>query len=154
MTLGINLTAKYKRFTLFILGTGGFGAKAIKSDSENTNYWWISGQDKYSKEVRGRWTPETAATATYPRLTTEGGANNFTNSDFWIYSTDRFNLAKVQLTYDFPVRMFRKTFINGLSAYVSGSNLLTIAKEREILEMNVGSAPQTRFYNLGVKVTF
>lgn len=60
LTLGINLTAKYKRFTLFILGTGGFGAKAIKSDSENTNYWWISGQDKYSKEVRGRWTPETA----------------------------------------------------------------------------------------------
>jgi len=37
---------------------------------------------------------------------------------------------------------------------VSGSNLLTIAKERELLELNVGSAPQTRFYNLGVKVSF
>lgn len=154
LTLGVNLTAKYKGFTLFVLGTGGFGGKAIKNDAEDTNYWWISGQDKYSKEVRGRWTPATAATATYPRLTTEGGANNFTNSDFWIYSTNRFNLAKVQLTYDFPTKMLRKTIINGLSAYISGSNLLTIAKEREILEMNVGTAPQTRFYNLGVKVTF
>ena len=35
-----------------------------------------------------------------------------------------------------------------------GSNLLTIAKEREILEMNIGSAPQTRFYNLGINVAF
>ena len=28
------------------------------------------------------------------------------------------------------------------------------AKNRQILEMNVGSAPQSRFYNLGVKVAF
>ena len=49
---------------------------------------------------------------------------------------------------------FTMKFIKGASAYVSGSNLLTIAKEREILEMNVGSAPQTRFYNLGVQVKF
>ena len=105
--------------------------------------------------VRGRWTPETAATATYPRLTTQSGANNFTNSSFWIYSTSRFDLAKVQLTYDFPKSLFNNVkFIKGASAYVSGNSLLTIAKERELLEMNVGSAPQTRFYNLGVQVKF
>jgi hypothetical protein len=38
--------------------------------------------------------------------------------------------------------------------YVSGSDLLTLAKEREILEMNITSAPQTRFYNFGVKALF
>ena len=150
-TLGINVTLKYKNFTLFMLGTGGFGGHAFKSNS----YWWVDEADKYSAVVRGRWTPETAATATYPRLTTQSGANNFTNSSFWIYSTSRFDLAKVQLTYDFPKSLFNNVkFIKGASAYVSGSNLLTIAKEREILEMNVGSAPQTRFYNLGVQVKF
>ena len=149
-TLGLNLSAKYKGFTLFVLATGGFGAKAVK----NNSYWWISGENKYSAVVRDRWTPETAATATYPRLTTQSGANNNTTSDFWLYSTDRVNLAKVQLTYDFPTQWFVKTPIRSLSAYVSGSNLLTIAKERKLLELNVGSAPQTRFYNLGVKVSF
>jgi hypothetical protein len=149
-TLGLNLSAKYKGFTLFVLATGGFGAKAVK----NNSYWWIAGENKYSAVVRDRWTPETAATATYPRLTTESGSNNNTTSDFWMYSTDRVNLAKVQLTYDFPTQWFQKTPIRGLSAYVSGSNLLTIAKERKLLELNVGSAPQTRFYNLGVKVSF
>jgi hypothetical protein len=41
-----------------------------------------------------------------------------------------------------------------LGLYVAGFNLLTIAKEREILELNLGGAPQTRLYNLGVKAMF
>ena len=149
-TLGINLTLKYKNFTLFMLGTGSFGGKAVK----NNSYWWIDENDKYSAVVRGRWTPETAATATYPRLTTQSGANNFTTSDFWTYSTSRFDLAKVQLTYDFPKSIFGNGFVKGLSVYASGNSLLTIAKERKLLEMSVGSAPQARFYNLGVQVMF
>ena len=50
--------------------------------------------------------------------------------------------------------MFAGKWINGLSVYVSGNSLLTIAKERKYMETNVGSAPQTRSYNLGVKVNF
>lgn len=149
-TLGVNITAKYKGFTLFVHGTGGFGAKGVK----NNSYWWVAGDGKYSAAVRGRWTPETAATATYPRLTTTNGANNFTTSDFWIYSRDRFELAKVQLTYDFPSRLFHGPIIKGLSVYVSGDDLLMISKNRKIMEMNVGSAPQSRFYNVGATVTF
>ena len=155
-TLGINLTFKYKNFTLFMLGIGSFGGHGVKGqkNGQKDPYWWIAGNDKYSAVVRDRWTPETAATATYPRLTTESGANNLQVSDFWLYSTSRFDLAKVQLTYDFPKSIIGNGIIKGLSAYVSGNSLLTIAKEREILEMNVGTAPQTRFYNLGVKVSF
>lgn len=149
-TLGVNLTAKWNNFTLFVLGTGNYGAYGLK----NSSYYWIYGDRKYSEVVRGRWTEETKKSATFPRLTTESGSNNFRNSDFWLYKTDRFNLAKVQLTYDFPKRMLHNFFLHEISCYVSGSNLLTISNEREILEMNITSAPQTRFYNLGVKVVF
>ena len=114
----------------------------------------ISGEDKYSAVVRGRWTPETAATATYPRLTTESGTNNFYSSDFWMYKTDAFRLAKIQVTYDLPSKWFKNSFVHGVSAYISGSDLLTISKERKALELNVGSSPQCRFYNLGVTATF
>ena len=150
LTLGVNLTFKYKNFTLFMLGTGGFGGHGVK----NNSYWWISGEQKYSAAVRNRWTPETAGSATYPRLTTQSGANNNTTSDFWIYSTSRFDLAKVQLTYDFPKTIIGNGIVKGLSLYVSGNSLLTIAKERELMEMNVGSAPAARFYNIGAKVSF
>ena len=149
-TLGVNLTLKWKNFTLFILGVGGFGGKAVK----NNSYWWIAGDNKYSAVVRERWTPETAATATYPRLTTQSGANNNTNSDFWTYSTSRFDLAKVQLTYDFPKSIIGNGILKGLQVYASGNSLLTLAKERKLMEMSVGSAPQARFYNIGVQVGF
>ena len=148
--MGVNITAKYKGFTLFLHGTGGFGGHAIK----NGSYYWVAGDTKYSAEVRGRWTEATAATATYPRLTTGNGSNNFTTSDFWMYSTNRFDLAKVQLTYDFPKSIIHGPIVNGLSIYFSGSDLLTISKNRKIMETNIGSAPQSRFYNIGAKVTF
>ncbi len=147
---GINLTARWKGFTLFALGTASFGGYGFK----NSSYFWVYGNRKYSEVVRDRWTEETKETATYPRLTTTNGINNFRNSDFWMYKTNRFNIARIQLTYELPAGMLESSFFTGVSIYVSGSDLLTISKEREILEMNVTSAPQTRFYNLGVRAAF
>lgn len=149
-TMGINLTAKWKDFTFFALATGRFGANGVK----NSSYYWVAGDSKYSAIVRNRWTEETKTTATYPRLTAESGSNNYLTSDFWMYKSNRFDLAKVQVTYDLPKRILRNTFLQEVSAYVSGANLLTISKERKHLEMNVGSSPQTRFYNIGVKAVF
>ena len=130
--------------------TGNFGGMGVKDNS----YMWCYGSSKYSDVVLGRWTPETATTATYPRLTTEGGELNFVTSDFWTYKTDAVRLNKVQLTYDLPENLFQGKWVKGLCVYLSGSNLLTISGERKYMETNVGSFPQTRFYNLGAKVNF
>ncbi|MBL3657229.1 SusC/RagA family TonB-linked outer membrane protein [Fulvivirga sediminis] len=148
--LGLHISARWKNLTLFALGTGRFGAKAMK----NNSYFWVDGDDKYSEIVRGRWTEDTKDSATFPRLTTANSENNFRPSDFWLYSTNRFDLAKVQLSYALPTTIFGKSTFRELTIYVSGANLLTIAPEREILEMNIGEAPQNRFYNLGIKASF
>ena len=148
---GVNLTAKWRNFTFFALLTGNFGGQGIKSNS----YYWVYGNGKYSEVVRNRWTKETAETATYPRLTTSTNAgNNFQTSDFWMYDTDRIDLGRIQVTYDLPKKVFNHSFVKGASVYLSGNSLLTIAKEREYLEMNVGGAPQCRSYNLGVTLQF
>ena len=168
LTLGINLTLKYKNWTLFLLGNGQFGAYDVKNSFYYDNpkaeqndrvysgfgsYFYMQQDNKYSVNALGRWTSETAATATHPRLTTLSHANNESPSTFWLYSTNRFNLRKVQLTYDFPKDLFQGKWVKELSIYVNGNDLLTFAKERKLLETSVGYAPQTRFYNLGVKVT-
>ena len=150
-TMGVNLTLKYDNFTLFVVGNGQFGANGMKNNGNS--YYYMSGDAKYSVNARGRWTPETADIATHPRLTTDPNQNNAAPSTFWIYSTNRFNLRKVQLTYDFPQEMFKGKWVKELSVYINGNDLLTIAKERKLLETSIGAAPQTRFYNLGVKVT-
>ena len=153
-TGGLNLTVKYKNFTLFTMLTGQFGGNALKNDTYN----WVFGERKYSDVVLGAWTAEKYANGeaiSYPRLTTQGGDNNFRASDYWMYSTNRVDLQRVQLTYDFDKKIFgANSIVKGLQVYVNGSSLLTIAKEREQLERNVGSAPQTRSFTLGAKVQF
>lgn len=149
-TGGVNITAQYKSFTLFVLGTGYFGGTGLRSG----DYFWVTGAAKYSDVVRNSWTEETKNTATYPRLSTLGSGNNFRSSDYWTYSTDRFNIAKVQLTWTLPANMLKGSFVKGVSIYVSGNDLLTLAKNRDILELNIGARPQTRFYNFGVKAEF
>ncbi|MDA3928116.1 MAG: SusC/RagA family TonB-linked outer membrane protein [Prolixibacteraceae bacterium] len=150
LTGGLNFTAQWKNFTFFALGTAWFGGTAIN----NRPYNWVYGDRKYSTVVRDSWTEETKNTATYPRLTTLSSDNNFRTSDFWTYSSNRINISKVQLTYSLPDKVLQNSFVKGLNIYVSGANLLTISKNKDIMELNVGTSPQTRFYNLGVKAVF
>lgn len=96
-TYGVNFTAKWNNFTFFTIVTGQTGAYGMK----NNSYYWIDGEDKYSVNVRNSWTEETKDTATFPRLTSLNSDNNYRSSDFWIYSTNRIDLSKVQITYDF-----------------------------------------------------
>ncbi|MFC5283033.1 SusC/RagA family TonB-linked outer membrane protein [Pedobacter alpinus] len=150
-TYGLNLTLKWKNLTFLALGSGQMGAIEYK----NNAYFWVRGASKYSDAVLGRWTPETASTATYPRLSTNSLNNNFQNSTFWSYKNNRFNLTRVQFTYDVNQAVFKSaSFIQGMSIYANGDNLLVVSKEREMMETNFGSAPQNRFYNLGIKATF
>lgn len=160
LSVGMHLTLKWNNFTLFALANGRYGGYAMK----NNSYQWVYGERKYSHVVLGRsilgtndngqlyvTNPETA---TYPRLTSTTSDNNFRDSDYWMYKTDRFNLSKVQLSYDLPSELFRNSVLSGIGLYISGSDLLVIAKERKLMEMNIGSSPQTRFFNLGVKAQF
>jgi TonB-linked SusC/RagA family outer membrane protein len=150
-TYGVNLTLKWKNLTLFALGNGQHGAIGYK----NSSYFWNRGTSKFSNVVWDRWTVATQNTATYPRLTSTTGDNNYQNSTFWMFKNNRFNLTRVQLTYDFSGHRFlQHAIVHGLSLYVQGDNLLVISKERKLMETNVGTAPQFRFYNIGAKASF
>ena len=149
LTLGMNLVVKYKNFTFHALGSarsGSYGAK-------NSSYYWINKDSKYSVIARDTWTPDNT-NAKYPALTTTSGSNNYRISDFWLYKNNSFTFDKIQISYEVPSEMFGDLFIKGMTAYVSGSDLLTIAKERKHMETSVGSAPQSRFFNIGVKANF
>lgn len=148
-SFGLNLTLKYKNFSLFAMGTGQTGSVDFKTSS----YYWNRGTSKFSEVVLGRWTEETKETATYPRLTTTNGDNNYQTSTFWMYKRNYFNLNQVQLTYDFPKNKFNSKFVRGLSVYCGGSSLLTISKERKHLELSTGY-PSCRNYYVGLKASF
>lgn len=143
---GISLDLRWKGFELFALGNAQTG----RSLYYNSSYYWIYGDEKYTSAVLNRWTPETAATATYPRLTTTNGSNNFRNSTYWLYSDNYLNLTRTQLTYTIPPKLFWK----GLQVYVRGENLFTLSPTRKMRELNVGQAPQMANYMLGLVGSF
>ena len=153
LTLGLNVTAKWKHFSLFVLANGTSGSVGLKNSSY---YWATAGANaKYSAALRDRWTPETAETATYPRLTTTAGANNYRNSDFWLFKNDRINLSRIQFSFDLPKAYLPNSgFISNLGLYVNGNDLLLISKERRHMETNIGSMPQMRSFNMGLTATF
>lgn len=146
-SFAVNVLLKYKNFSLFVLGKGQTGAETVKND----NYYWVSGNNKYSEIVRGRWTPETASTATHPRLTTGSGSNNYRNSTFWLYDKSYFDIRRVQFTYEFDKEISKKLGVYDLSMNIAGSDLLTFAPNKDVLQLNVGGNPRFRNVTLGIK---
>lgn len=146
---GVNLLLQYKGFSLFVLGKGQSGAEYYL----NSDYYWVNGNDKYTEIVRGRWTEATAATATYPRLTTGSGTNNFRTSTFWLYDKSYFDIRRIQLTYEFKNNVCKCLGMKDLSVNVAGSDLFSFAPNKDILDLNVGTAPQYRNVTLGLKFT-
>jgi len=148
MEIGFNLKLDYKSFELFALGTGQSGEERFY----NNAYYWVYGDRKYSEVVLDRWTPETASTATYPRLSSSSNANNFRNSTFWLYETNWFTLHAVQLTYTLPGKDFAG--LQEARFFLRGSNLTTISKAKDKLQLNVGTQPQMRSFALGLNLLF
>mgnify|MGYP000156209447 CR=1 FL=1 len=149
-TYGVNLNLKYKRLNLFVLGTGQTGAQALTSNS----YYQVNGTDKYSEVVLGRWTPDTANTATFPRLSSQTNQNNFRPSTFWMYDNSYFRINRAQLTYEFADALCDEIGVDDFSLNFQGTNLLEIAENKDIRQLNIGSSPLARTYSLGVRIAF
>ena len=135
---------------MFVLGEGRSGYDYYQSG----DYFWIDGNDKYSEVVWDRWTPETAAIATYPRLSSKASDNNFRNSTFRLKNGRYFNLRRIQLTYSFPEKLLSKTPLKGVDIYLRGSDLLMISKDARLRQLSIGSEPQYRNFALGARVMF
>ena len=151
---GINLNLKYKAFNLFILGTGQTGGDGNKLNNRFNNYYGVNGNDKYSEVVLGRWTPETADTATFPRLSTQNNQNNFTTSSFWLYDNSFFRINRAQLTFEFDENFCDRNGFEDFSLNIQGTNILELAKNKDVRQLNIGTNPQFKSYTLGLRMSF
>lgn len=147
LQLGFNLRLGYKNFELFAQGIAQAGEENFYTNA----YYWVFGNRKYSDEVLGRWTPSTAASATYPRLSSGNNPNNFRNSSFWLYKEDFFSLRRLQLSYRLP---FLIKGVRSVNVYARATNLLMISDNRERKQLNIAQAPQNRVYAFGLFASF
>ncbi|APY11589.1 hypothetical protein BWZ22_10205 [Seonamhaeicola sp. S2-3] len=153
-TYAVNLNLKYKNFNFFVLGAGQTGADGNKLSSSYNEYYSVDGNDKYSEVVLGRWTPETADTATFPRLSSQTNQNNFRTSTFWLFDTSFFRINRAQLTYEFQEAFCNQLGIEDLSVNISGTSLFEIGKNKDVRQLKIGTTPLTRAYTLGLRMSF
>ena len=108
----------------------------------------------------GRWTPQTAETATYPALHIGGQSQNHVYNTFFLKDNSYLRLKTVELSYNLQNKKFlSKVGIQGVRFYLSGLNLLTwdnlkVVDPETPSEASSRLYPQARNYSVGVNIQF
>lgn len=112
----------------------------------------FAGDSRIPEMARGRWTPETAQSATYPRLTTEVDNINFRTSTFWKRNGSFLKLRNVELGY--TLRNVVRKGCN-LRVFANGTNLFSLDYMDGMTDPELfGGYPTLRTVSLGAQLTF
>lgn len=157
MMYGLSGGIDYQGFDLSFLFQGASGFTYTRE--LETAYEFYNG-GKVMKSHLGRWTPETASTATYPVLHSNFNDNNHRKSSFFVRPGDYLRLKNVELGYTFRnVNLFDRKQLNNIRIYANGMNLFTWDKtEGDFDPESPGGRywtyPQVQVFNFGVSTNF
>ena len=151
-SFGLNL--EYKGFGIYALFQGtGNQSRLLNTSSV---YWPLISNSTISTEYyNNRWTPDTP-NAKYPRLTSEGSANNYTTNSLWMADASYMKLRTLELYYNFSQEMMKKSkFIKGAKVFARGHDLFCVDKIKVLDPENIGTNhPTMTQYTFGVNLSF
>ncbi|MDP4271269.1 MAG: SusC/RagA family TonB-linked outer membrane protein, partial [Bacteroidota bacterium] len=152
---GLNLSVKYKLFD-FAAQLMGMADRYIYMPGVYSNSF--NGGGNASVYALQAWTPETSATAIYPRLSVNNNSNNQQYSDFWFKNGSFVKLKTVEIGYNLPSSILKSVGISKARAYVNGYNLLSLDHVKdydpEDTQAGISHYPMQRIITLGMNVTF
>lgn len=155
---GINLGFQFKNFDFSMAWAGAAQTSRLLDETYRIAFNVTGDRSLLQYMADGSWTPETASTATYPRMTLTGISNNTKNSDFWLRDASYLRLKNMEIGYTIKGVALKKMGVNNIRAFLNGANLITISKLKITdPESRTGSDsqyPLTKIYNLGVRVGF
>lgn len=152
VTLALDLQLQYRGFDLQALFQGAVN-RTVYLDGKAFRAFQDNG--KITDFALGRWTPETAETATYPRLATTGNENNYQYSTFWQRNGNFLKLRFLSLGYTFSSPKMKKANVDGIRVYLSGTNLFSLDYMQGYCDPEVlYGYPAVRTFNLGFNIKF
>jgi len=158
-TFGITNTFNYKKFTLTAFVQGAVGNDILNTNAINIRMGERTSMPKFAYD--GRWTPETTATATWPRLDA-GQSREMFFSDRFVEDGSFIRFKTLSFGYTFNLKGKIASTIN---VYGAVNNLMTLTNyswfdpdvnsfgadaSRKGVDMN--SYPNTRTYSLGLRL--
>ena len=158
---GLDLGFEWKGLEFSMLWQGCYNRDLYVNDRTLVEGFQPIGQGygQAYKNLLGRWTPETAETATYPRLSAGGNTYNYGGywgSSLWMHKGNYIRLKNIQLAYNLPTSVCQN-LLGGLRAkvFVSAQNVLTFsACDLVDPEVTFTSSPIQRCFFTGITLNF
>lgn len=157
-TLGLNYGIEYKGFFASMNWTGVAETDILMGNAYKQPFngkWTL-----YQFRADGRWTPETAAIAKYPRMALSNTDDNYDVSRVWMNDASYIRLKNLTIGYNISnKKLLNAIGASRLSVQFTGYNLLTFDKldifdpEGE-LTRDGNEYPIMKIFSLGVKLTF
>ena len=158
---GIDLGFKWRGLDFSMFWQGAYNRDLYLQDWTLLEGFQANGRyyGQAYENILGRWTPETAESATFPRLTAGGNEynrGNGWNSSFWLRSGNFIRLKDISLGYNLP-DSFCNNYLGGLrlKIFVNGQNLFT-KSACDLVDPEVGftSYPLQRCISTGINIRF
>jgi TonB-linked SusC/RagA family outer membrane protein len=126
---GVTAGFNFKGFDVSVLLQGAYNRDQYIRDATVDAGFQVTNQSygQAYEQILGRWTPETAETATYPRLSTSNNFNNTQSSSFWVRSGDYMRIKNVSIGYTLPFKLSTRYGVSQVKFFVNGQNLFTAA---------------------------
>ncbi|MDN5284272.1 MAG: SusC/RagA family TonB-linked outer membrane protein [Mucilaginibacter sp.] len=154
---GFSFGINYKGFSVSVLMQGVANRQFIYNSNLVNGFAGVgpfgnnfSGQGYDA--LTGRWTPETAAIATLPRLSL-GNLNNALLSTLNIRSGNYMRLKNAEVGYSLPYAWAHKLRLSGIRVFANGENLYTFYRYKDVdPEVNGLIYPIQRVFNAGINI--
>ena len=163
-SLGLNLSATYKNWTLSAFFSGEFGFDIYNGTRKQLEFMTYGNlYTNRGKDVLSAWTPSNT-NARIPALTTVDDNNETRMSTYFIEDGSYFKCKYLKLSYRFDQPWMQKVGLSGLNAYAQVDNLFTITGYNGLdpevplttygARVDNGPYPRSRTFSFGVNMTF
>jgi len=116
-----------------------------------------NGYSQAYTQASGRWIPELAATASYPRLTAGGSGYNytpiFTSNSFFLRNGNYLRIKNVDIGYNLPYSWMSRLKLRGIRVFANAQNLFTHAAYKGVdPEVSLPNYPMQKVINTGITI--
>lgn len=152
LTLGFHTGLKYKSFDIDLFFQGVSNRSVYLTGN---NFYAFQNNGKISSIALGRWTPETASIATYPRLSSQNNLNNYQLSSFWQRDGSFIKLRTAEIGYNLPENIVKKVRLGSARVFINGTNLFSLDRMDGLTDPETLTGyPAVRSCSIGAKIQF
>ena len=151
MTFSFNTGLNYKSIYVDMLFVGVTNRSVYLTGKD---FYAFQQDAKVTSWALERWTPATANSANYPRLSSLNSQNNFQPSTFWQRDGSFVKLQYAEVGIQLPKRMNEKLKLAESSIFINGTNLFSIDKVDVADPEILSGYPAVRTYSIGAKIQF